>query len=86
MPVFGYILRSSSTGAYYVGQTGNLADRLRRHNEQRTHATKGRGPWELVYRVEFSTRSEAVVWERSVKAHKSRAFIDTLILGRDTHR
>ena len=85
MPLFGYILRSTSTGAYYVGQTRNLDDRLRRHNEERSHATKGRGPWELVYQIEFATRSEAVIWERSTKAHKSRAYIDALIEGRSAH-
>ena len=85
MPLFGYILRSTSTGAYYVGQAKDLKDRLRRHNEQRSHATKGRGPWKLVYQIEFATRSEAVIWERSVKAHKSRAYIDGLIVERSAH-
>jgi putative endonuclease len=85
MSVFSYILRSISTGAYYVGQTRDLEDRLRRHNQQRSKATKGRGPWELVFQIEFPTRSQAMAWERKVKSQKSCAFIERLIAGRDTH-
>jgi len=77
-----YILQSDSTGRYYVGQTHNLADRLVRHNSGRTAATRGRGPWWLIYREEQPTRQQAVACEREIKAHKSREYLATLVASR----
>ncbi len=78
MPYWVYILQSEATGQYYVGHTNDLADRIRRHNEGRTAATRGRGPWRLVYQAEFATREAAVARERAIKSRKSRAYIETL--------
>ena len=73
-----YILRSSSTGRYYVGHTQDLAKRLREHNRGCARSTRDRGPWELFYKEEFSTRSEASRRERQIKSMKSRAWIEEL--------
>ena len=73
-----YILQSESTGRYYVGHTNNLEDRLRRHNEGRTAVNKGRGPWRLMHREEFSSRQAAVARERAIKSRKSRGYIELL--------
>ena len=73
-----YILQSESTGRFYVGHTHDLADRLRRHNEGRTEANKGRGPWRLVHREEFPTREAAATREQAIKRRKSRAYIESL--------
>ena len=54
-----YILRSLSTGRFYVGHTANLSNRIARHNNNRSPSLKNRGPWELVHAEEFSTRAEA---------------------------
>jgi putative endonuclease len=67
MAYWVYILRSEATGQYYVGQTNDLEDRIRRHNEGRTSVGRGRGPWRLVYREEFATRRAAVARERAIK-------------------
>ncbi len=37
------------------------------------------GNWELVYKKELLTRSEAVKFERKIKSMKSRKFINKLI-------
>ncbi len=71
MPYITYIVQSAS-GQLYVGQTQNLHERLRRHNTNRSRFTSGRGPWELVYAEEFSTRAEAVKKERELKKRHSR--------------
>ncbi len=42
---FVYIIQSSS-GKCYIGQTNNLADRLNRHNSNRSNYTKNKG---LIY-------------------------------------
>ena len=73
-----YILRSASTGKFYVGHTENLARRILEHNRNRTPSTRNRGPWELVYSEEFSTRSEASQREREIKGMKSHAWIEQL--------
>jgi putative endonuclease len=74
-----YVLQSIKSGAYYVGQTNNLTDRLRRHNANTEKATMGRGPWQLVYCESFQTRQEAWKREEEIKAQKHRAYIDNLI-------
>ena len=74
-----YVLRSLKTGAYYVGQTKKLTERVKRHNANTEKATRGRGPWELVYSEECATRAEAWNRERNIKAQKERAYIDKLI-------
>jgi len=73
-----YILRSASTGKFYVGHTESLTRRILEHNRYRTPSTKNRGPWELVYSEGFSTRSEASQREREIKAMKSHAWIEQL--------
>ena len=74
-----YILESFKDGSYYVGSTQNLESRLKRHNEGRVAYTKSRHPWKLVYSEEHPDRSSAAKRESSIKAHKRRAFIETLI-------
>ena len=75
----GYILRSDKNGRYYVGQTENLEVRLKEHNNGEEKSTKPWRPWKLMYEKRFTTRSEAVQWERMVKGRKSRAFKEQLI-------
>ena len=74
-----YILRSRSSGRFYIGQTDDLDARVARHNSGGCDATRGRGPWELVWSQSFATRSEAVRMERGIKSRKSREFIEALI-------
>ena len=41
--------------------------RLIEHNEGKSRYTKDRGPWELIFLQEFSTKSEALKREKSLK-------------------
>jgi putative endonuclease len=70
-----YILKSTSTGRYYTGSTANLDDRLKRHQDGRSKATKGKGPWELVYTTAFATRAEAVQMEFAIKKRGAGRFL-----------
>ena len=72
-----YVLRSQSTGHFYVGHTENLARRISEHNN-RTASIKNRGPWEIFYSEEFATCSEASRREREIKGMKSRSYIEAL--------
>jgi len=52
MAFYTYILRSQTTGRFYVGHTESLSKRIAEHNN-RTVSIRNRGPWELVYRDRF---------------------------------
>ena len=78
MPFQMYILRSLSSGRFYLGHTEDLRKRLQEHNNGRTPSTRGRGPWEIFHAEEFSSRSEAARRERQVKRLKSRLQIEQL--------
>ena len=79
MPFSVYIIYSKSIDSFYVGQTSNLADRLRRHNNSGSKATKKAKDWTLMHEELFETRSEAVSRETYIKKQKSKAFIERLI-------
>ena len=76
-----YILYSKSLDRYYTGHTANIQDRLLRHNNGRSKATKKGAPWVIVYTEMFNTKSSAYKRELDIKAKKSRAYIETLIAG-----
>ena len=76
---FLYILRSTSTGRFYVGQTRNLEERLQYHNAGYSKALKNRGPWQLVYTEQYATRAEAMRRERRIKSWKDRELIERLM-------
>jgi len=74
-----YILQSEATTKYYIGSTGNLSDRLLRHNSGRSKATKQGIPWKLIYTEVFESRSEAYQREMELKSWKSHSRIENLI-------
>ena len=77
---FVYIIQSISTNRFYIGETKNLSDRLQRHNQNRSKATKNRGPWKVVIVCAMKNKSEAVKLERRLKALKnSRKAIEYLL-------
>ena len=76
---FCYILFSKSKNRFYVGHTSDLDDRLARHNEGRSSATKHGVPWELVYTEKFESRAEAMARESEIKSWKSSKRIRELL-------
>ena len=73
-----YILQNESNKKFYIGQTNNLQDRIKRHNEGRSMYTKGKGCWQLYYFEEFKDRTEATRREIDIKKKKSRIYIENL--------
>lgn len=76
---YTYILQSESNGKYYIGSTEDLEKRLLRHNNGFSKYTKNRGPFVIVYKQTFNTRSEAYNREKYLKSLKSRKAIEKLI-------
>ena len=76
-----YILYSRTRDRYYIGSTSDMEERLNRHNAGATPSTKTGRPWEIVYREEYATKSEALKRENQIKRQKSRIYIEQLIGG-----
>ena len=76
---FVYILKSTSTGKFYIGQTQSLEERLKAHQEGNSTYTKNKGPWTLMAYQVCHSRSEAVVLERKLKNFKSRERLEKWI-------
>ncbi|MBU1727288.1 MAG: GIY-YIG nuclease family protein [Candidatus Omnitrophica bacterium] len=69
-----YILENKE-GRCYIGSTSNIETRLRRHNQNSVRSTKNKGPWELVYKAEFVSRSEARKREIQIKSYKNPEYL-----------
>lgn len=74
-----YILYSSSLDQYYVGHTENLEDRIFRHTNSGSKATKKAKDWVIVYTEKFESRELAARRELEIKNKKSRRYIEWLI-------
>ena len=74
-----YILYSAKSDKYYVGQTPDLENRLKWHNELGTGYTSKHRPWEIVSSYQVSDRGIAMKIESHIKKKKSRRFIEKLI-------
>src|SRR5438105_2617768 len=79
MLFFVYILQSDSSGRFYIGSTDDLERRFSEHLRGHSLATRGRGPWKLVYREGFETLFQAWRRESEIKRWKSAKMIQTLI-------
>jgi putative endonuclease len=51
-----------------VGSTETVEKRLKEHNSGKSLSTRAGMPWELVHTELFTTRSEAMLRERKIKA------------------
>ena len=72
MSWYVYILRCRDN-TLYTGITNNVEKRLLAHQEGRgAKYTKGRGPFKIVYKKKFKTRSEATIKELEIKKLNSK--------------
>ncbi|MEE9432346.1 MAG: GIY-YIG nuclease family protein [Melioribacteraceae bacterium] len=71
MPHYVYVLKSETSQRHYYGETQDLADRIKRHNENRSKSTKNRGPWKIVISATLISKSEACKLEKKLKNMKS---------------
>jgi putative endonuclease len=71
MKFYVYAIKSIS-GRVYIGQTGNLEERLKKHNAGAVKSTKEDRPWAFIKTEEFLTREEARFFEWSIKRSKGK--------------
>ncbi len=70
-----YIIKNQKTEKYYIGSTGCLDDRIKRHNSGRSKATKKDRPWNIILIEKYETRPEALEREAQIKSfHGGNAF------------
>src|SRR6056297_17933 len=67
MEYYVYILFSFKIQKFYIGQTRDLDERIKRHNAGRKNYTSKGVPWELVWFTTKESRSEAIILERKLK-------------------
>ena len=77
--VYVYIIESEANGRLYIGQTHQPDKRLDDHNRGASSFTKNRGPWNRIFLKEFSTREEAMLFEKKMKAWKNPKRIKDMI-------
>jgi putative endonuclease len=79
---FVYIIQSKKDGSYYIGQCDDLDCRLSKHNDGFSKYSSSKRPWKLVYFELYTSRSEAILREKVLKAKKSRKFLEYLICNK----
>ena len=76
-----YVLENLQ-GKRYIGSTQSFDERLSMHNDispekAKFHRTTYRkGPWKVVFRKEFETRSEALKFEKFLKTGVGRDWLE----------
>jgi len=74
-----YVLYSSSINQYYIGVSNNPEQRVQYHNTAHKGWTRRGRPWGLVYMKSFSSKRDAMKWEKWVKLQKKRSIIKKII-------
>ena len=75
---FVYIIYSTSLRKNYVGHTDNFERRFVEHNTGQTiFSAKGK-PWTFIYKIEKSTRSEAMKLELRIKKRGIRRYLNDM--------
>ena len=70
-----YVLRSESSGKYYVGMSQHVDSRLKEHNSGKSKFTSGHMPWILVYSEQVGDSSAARVREKYLKSAAGKRFM-----------
>ncbi|WP_087941528.1 GIY-YIG nuclease family protein [Algoriphagus faecimaris] len=79
MEYFVYILQSQMDGTLYIGSSADPHSRLEKHNRPHRGYTGKKQPWKLLYTEKYSSKKEALIREKFLKAQKSRSFLLNLI-------
>jgi putative endonuclease len=73
-----YVLRNQQ-GILYKGFTSDLEKRILEHNSGKNIYTRFNKPWDLVYKEEFTTKSDAIKRELFLKSGKGRDYLKNII-------
>ena len=75
MYYYTYVLRSKKDGLWYTGCTGDLRKRLSDHLHGYSIATKGRGPFEIIYIEVCRSQQDAFYREKYLKTGLGKRYL-----------
>ncbi|KKP43040.1 MAG: GIY-YIG catalytic domain protein [Parcubacteria group bacterium GW2011_GWA2_33_14] len=79
---FVYSIFNKKHNKIYIGQTINLKERLRLHNEKgfsKSYTSRFDGEWVLIYSEETENRAASLKREKQLKSFQGRQFIKKYI-------
>ena len=76
-----YILYSKKLDRYYTGETNDIKERLKKHNDHsyKNAFTAAASDWEVKLVQEIENKEKAVYLEKFIKRMKSKVFIQKVI-------
>jgi len=76
-----YIIYSEKLNRYYTGETDNMPERLKKHNDHsyKYAFTTAASDWEVKLVKEIENKEKAVYLEKFIKRMKSKVFIQKVI-------
>ena len=66
-----YLLKSTSTGRFYIGYTQDLKRRWSEHSQGKVYSTRRFTPWKLVYYEAYPNKAQAQLREKKLKQYGS---------------
>jgi putative endonuclease len=78
MEVYTVYIICNPQKIYYKGFTGDVLRRLEEHNSSVGKYTSEKGPWTLVFKHSFISKSDALKYERMLK-RQNHKYLDWLI-------
>jgi putative endonuclease len=85
-----YIIQSETCGRYYCGQSANVEQRLRQHNDPDYKLSKTTkrftGPWKLVWTQQCIDLSEATRLERQIKKRGISRYLNSVAQSAESRR
>ncbi len=73
-----YIIQSQKHGRYYVGMSHDPDKRLHFHNLGWNTSTKHGAPWNLVWKSDPLSKTDASSLEKKIKRRGAQRFLDDL--------
>lgn len=73
-----YAIFNKDNKKIYIGQTENLEERLKLHNNRTfksSYTSRFSGDWILIYKEGFKNRKEALIREKQLKSYRGREYI-----------
>jgi len=77
---YTYILKSNTSGKFYIGFTNDIKRRVIEHNSGLSQSTKSGIPWKLVFYGSFEKEQVAKDFERYLKTGSGRSFSDRRLI------
>ena len=76
---FVYILQSEKDSLLYTGFTGNLEERLQRHENGEVPSTRFRRPLKLIFYEAYTVKSDALRREKYFKTTKGKTTLKMML-------